>query len=160
MSPLPPSARNNFAISCQFQNRSITLQSVLKKKATVRLLLVDMIVSTLQTLCAVQLLSNEAIGSAASETALCRKDWEPACVYFLTALAVGSTVGTCEIFHDIGKRLMSLFKEKMPFFRYSSAPQLHLHAEGILANIKQGGKLCWLSLSPPPPPPPVLWKCW
>lgn len=73
-----------------------------------------MIVSALQSACAMQLLSNEAIGSAASETALYRKQVEN--LHFLTALAVGSAIGTCEVFQDIGKRLTGLFK---PFYDYT-----------------------------------------
>lgn len=47
--------------------------TMLKKKAAVWMLLVDMIDGTLTIMCRMQLFSREAVGSAASEVALYRE---------------------------------------------------------------------------------------
>jgi len=47
--------------------------TMLKKKAVVWMLLVDMMEATLSSVCGIQLFSNEAVDSAASEAALYRK---------------------------------------------------------------------------------------
>lgn len=47
--------------------------TMLKKKAAVWMLMIDMIEATLRSVCRMQLFSDEALGSAASEAAFYRK---------------------------------------------------------------------------------------